>query len=50
MSAIPSSSLVRQHQVEVCAFDQLLGLNSELIHELTRFANSLLPGIRRPPA
>ena len=34
-----------QHQVEIGTFDELLGLNSELIHELTRFANSLFGGL-----
>src|SRR6187402_391001 len=29
-----------QHQVEVGALDQLRGLNSEALHELTRFANA----------
>src|SRR3954469_1722233 len=33
-----------QHQVEVGALDELVGLNSEPIHELTRFAN---PGFGR---
>src|ERR1700741_2373958 len=33
-----------EHQVQVGAFDELLGLNSELIHELTCFANSLFGG------
>ena len=36
--------LLREQQVEVGAFDQLRGLNSEVIHEVTRFANSLLGG------
>ena len=46
MSADPASesslqALLGQHQVEVCAFDELLGLNSELIHEFTRLTNAL---------
>jgi hypothetical protein len=36
--------LLRQHQVEVRAFDELPGLNSEEIHELTRFANAFACG------
>src|SRR6185436_15432224 len=34
-------ALLRQHQVEVRAFDELFGLNSELIHEFTRLTNAL---------
>src|SRR6187397_3699135 len=39
----PSTPL-RQQQSEVCTLDQLRGLNSETIHEVTRFANALLGG------
>jgi hypothetical protein len=35
---------LREHQVEVGAFDKLGGLNAELFHEFTRFADSLLGG------
>jgi len=38
-------ALLRQQQVEVGAFDQLRGLNSEAIHEVTRFANSRFRGL-----
>jgi hypothetical protein len=33
-----------RYQVQVGALDELLGLNSELCHEVTRFTNSLLGG------
>ena len=39
-----SSALLRQQQIEVGAFDQLRRLNSEAIHEVTRFANALVGG------
>src|SRR4030095_6069562 len=32
---------LRQHQVQVGAFDELLGLDSELIHELACFVDAL---------
>jgi hypothetical protein len=35
---------LRQHQVEVCAFDELLGLDAEAIHEFTRLANTCVRG------
>src|SRR5689334_3691919 len=38
------SALLGQHQVEVGAFDELIGLNSEAIHEFTRFANARVRG------
>ena len=35
----PGRSGLGEHQVQVGAFDELFGLNSESIHELTRFVN-----------
>ena len=40
-----SAHRVREHQVEVRPFDQLGGLNAELIHELACLANSLFRGL-----